>query len=81
MEATTNLNKVSTWYCPSSQSDRIDPSLSLHKILVPYTLSILLPQLLLFRLSTRAVNRHLVPIVEQLPQPGRVFFIGKSEHG
>ena len=55
-------------------------SLCLHKILVPYTLSILFPQTTLFRFSTRAVIRQL-GLVEQLPQPGRVLFIGKREDG
>ena len=55
-------------------------SLRLHKILVPYTLSILLPQTALFRFSTRAVIRQL-GLVEQRPQPGRVLLIGKGEDG
>jgi hypothetical protein len=46
--------------------------------LVPYTLSILLPQTALFRFSTGAVIRQL-RLVEQFPQPGRVLLIGKSE--
>lgn len=53
-------------------------SLALHKILVPYSLSILLPQTALFRFPTGPVIRQL-GLVEQLPQPGRVLLVGKSE--
>jgi hypothetical protein len=55
-------------------------SLSIHEILVPYALPILLPQTALFRFPTRPVIRQL-GLVEQLPQPRRILLVDKGEHG
>ena len=63
-----------------AQNGGAQRSLRLHEILVPYALSVLLPQTPLFRLSTRSVIRQLGR-VEQRPQPGRVLLVRKREDG
>ena len=79
MEATTNLTVLALLLF-NSASTSLSTSLCLHKILVSYTLSILLPQTALFPFSSRAVIRQL-RLVKQLPQPGRVLLVRKSEDG
>ena len=65
---------------PPKSRFSIPSSLGLHEILVANPLSVLLPQTPLFRFPTGPVIRQL-GLVEQIPQPGRILLVGKSDDG